>query len=170
MPSPSHGGLRPGAGRRFGSKNRLPSKPLLPQTIEAELAWEKEQNQRARLEIGRLTAENDELREKLNYHVPFTGDSKALFAATMAGTYFPSAQQLYSADRLLPHQYPRPEPTQDESESGIFDRPEYLAAIATITKALIPYPEARRAVAEALRKLEKPRSTPLTIDARPVEA
>jgi hypothetical protein len=92
-----------------------------------------------------------------------------MLEATMSGTYFPSAQQLYSADRLLPHQYPRPEPAQAEFD-GVFDRPEYLATIAAITKALVPYPDARGAVAEALRRLDNARSSPLVISARPVEA
>ena len=72
--------------------------------------------------------------------------------------------------KLLPHQYPRPELVQPGSESGIFDRPEYLAVIAAVTKALVPYPEARLAVTEALRKLENAHSAPLVIEARPVEA
>jgi len=127
-------------------------------------------NRWASAEIGRLVAENEKLREQLNHGTPFYGDSKALLEATMAGTYFPSAQQLYSARELLPHQHPRPELAQTESEFGIFDRPEYIATIAAVTKALVSYPDARKAVAEALRRLENARGSPLVIDARPIEA
>src|SRR5262249_40982978 len=140
-----------------------------PETLEEKLAWERRRNKWASAEIGRLVAENEKLREHLNHGTPFYGDSKALLEATMAGTYFPSAQQLYSARELLPHQHPRPEVVQPESD-GIFDRPEYLATIAAVTKALVPYPDAREAVAAALRKLEHAQSSPLVIDARPVEA
>ena len=168
------GGLTPGAGRKFGAKDKIPRARTgfpHPATPEEELVLERRRIKWASAEIGRLVAENDKLREQLNYGTQFHGDSKALMEATMAGTYFPSAQQLYSARELFAHQYPRPEPTRPESEFGIFDRPEYLATIAAITKALVPYPEARRAVAEALRRLENGRgSPPLVIDARPVEA
>jgi hypothetical protein len=202
------GGLTPGAGRKFGAKDRIPRARRgvgHPETLEEKLAWEQRRNKWASAEIGRLVAENEKLREQLNHGTPFYGDSKALLEATMAGTYFPSAQQLYSARELMPHQHPRPElvlrskhmiqrdlgrcarrpppnhcrlessdcvgalaPT--ESEFGIFDRPEYLATIAAVTKALVPYPDARRAVAEALRKLENARPSPVTIEARAVEA
>jgi hypothetical protein len=138
--------------------------------VEDQLEWEKKRNRWASAEIGRLVAENEKLREQLNHGTPFYGDSKALLEATMAGTYFPSVQQLYSARELLSHQHPRPELAQTESEFGIFDRPEYLATIAAVTKALVPYPDARQAVAEALRRLENARGSPLAIDARPVEA
>jgi hypothetical protein len=101
-------------------------------------------NRWASAEIGRLVAENEKLREQLNHGTPFYGDSKALLEATMAGTYFPSAQQLYSARELSSYQYPRPELAQTESKFGIFDRPEYLATIAAVTKALVPYPAPAR--------------------------
>jgi hypothetical protein len=167
------GGLTPGAGRKFGAKDRVPRAPRgvgHPETLKEKLAWEQRRNKWASAEIGRLVSENEKLREQLNHGTPFYGDSKALMEATMAGTYFPSAQQLYSARELLPHQYPRPELVQPGSETGIFDRPEYLAAIAAVTKALVPYPEARQAVTEALRNLGNAHSSPLVIEARPVEA
>ena len=167
------GGLTPGAGRKFGAKDRIPRARRgvgHPETLEEKLAWEQRRSKWASAEIGRLVAENEKLREQLNHGTPFYGDSKALMEATMAGTYFPSAQQLYSARELFPYQYPRPEVVQPESEFGIFDRPEYLATIAAVTKALLPYPEARKAVAEALRTLENARGSPLVIDARPIEA
>jgi hypothetical protein len=166
------GGLTPGAGRKFGAKDRIPRAPRgvgHPETLEEKLAWEQRRSKWASAEIGRLVAENEKLRGQLNFGTPFLGDSKALLEATMAGTYFPSAQQLYSARELLSHQYPRPELVQTESEFGIFDRPEYLATIAAITKALAPYPDARVAVVEALRKLENARGSPRVIEARPVE-
>jgi hypothetical protein len=43
---------------------------------------------------------------------------------------------------------------QINNNIGPFERPEYVDAIATIVAALRPFPEARRAVAEALRSLE----------------
>ena len=167
------GGLTPGAGRKFGAKDRIPRARRgvgHPDTLEEKLAWEQRRNKWASAEIGRLVAENEKLREQLNHGTPFYGDSKALLEATLAGTYFPSAQQLYSARELLPHQHPRPELAQTESEFGIFDRPEYIATIAAVTKALVSYPDARKAVAEALHRLENARGSPLVIDARPIEA
>jgi hypothetical protein len=41
-----------------------------------------------------------------------------------------------------------------QANIGAFERPEYIDAIATITAALRPFPEARAAVSEALRSLE----------------
>jgi hypothetical protein len=52
---------------------------------------------------------------------------------------------------------------------GPFERPEYVDAIATIVGALRPFPEARQAVAEALRAFEIARVGGPLIEAKPVK-
>ena len=56
-----------------------------------------------------------------------------------------------------------------QNNIGPFERPEYVDAIATIVAALRPFPEARRAVAEALRSLEIARCGGPLIEAKPVK-
>jgi hypothetical protein len=53
---------------------------------------------------------------------------------------------------------------------GLFQSPEYIQAVGSISDALLPYPEARRAVAQAMRALGSsnvPAALPPLIEAKP---
>jgi hypothetical protein len=55
----------------------------------------------------------------------------------------------------------------------LFQSPEYIQAVTSISDALLPFPEARRAVAQAMRALGHsavPSEAPLLIEAKPAEA
>jgi hypothetical protein len=61
-----------------------------------------------------------------------------------------------------------PQQTLIQNNTLIFEEhPEYLATINKLTAALRPFPEARQAVAAALRSLANGKSKPLMIEAEP---
>jgi hypothetical protein len=150
-----HGGKRRGAGRPPGSRSLLPMKRTNGVTVEDQL-------KEARRIIGQLQKEIELLHNELNLGGPFSGDSKAMLTAVMCGEYHATPQQIYAARALLDREYPPAVAFGPEVTPADFmplEHPEYLAAMRTITAALRPYPEAREAVAEALRNLETARSS-----------
>jgi hypothetical protein len=159
-----HGGARRGAGRPPGAVDLLPRRRGENAGVTVE-----EQLKEARRVIGELQKKNELLRNELNLGGLFSGDSKDMLTAVMRGEYHATPQQIYAARAILDREYPPAVAVGPDMTPGDFvplEHPEYLAAMRAITAALRPYPEAREAVAEALRNLEPARGGGRLIEGR----
>jgi hypothetical protein len=115
-----------------------------------------------RRKLGEALKRIEVLQNELGYSkpLPSSWDSKRILEAQMRGKIFASPQQLYAAAKLLPIEHPPaviPSAilvSDSDADREFGTHPEYIEVMRAISTALQPYPEAREAVAEALRSLE----------------